>query len=144
MASGHRGSGFSRWLGLALHLQQDGSTQAEITLGPEQEGPPGHSHGGVIVAMIDEAMGMAVWATGFRVLAVNLNVNFRRPLPLGVPVIVRGRLLRVEGRKAFTSGEIILPDGMVAAEGSGIFVQAPADIAARSHYLDPNRKKEDG
>lgn len=69
-------------------------------------------------------MGAAVWVAGLRVVAVNLEVNYRRPVPLGQRMEVRARVSRHTARKAWTRGEIILPDGTVAVEGRGIYVPA--------------------
>ncbi len=117
-----RGSRFAKWLDLHLIVQDDTTMQATITLREEQEGPPLHAHGGVSASILDEAMGMAVWESGIKVLAANLNVNYRQPVPLGVELQVFAEIVRIEGRKAFTRGEIRLPDGSVAVESTGIFV----------------------
>lgn len=75
-------------IGVQWHVREDKSIFGEITLNDKQQGPPGHVHGGASAALLDEAMGAAVWQAGYMVMAVNLNVNYRRPLPLGVPVQV--------------------------------------------------------
>jgi hypothetical protein len=41
---------------------------------------------------------------------------------------VVGRVERVEGRKAFTSGVILLPDDTAAVEATGIYVEVPAHL----------------
>ncbi len=130
------GSPFSRWLRARIHVNADGSVRAALALRPEQEGAPGCVHGGVSAALIDEVMGAAVWATGRRAMTVNMNFNYRRPIPLGVEVTVVGCVERFEGRKTFTSGAICLPDGAVAVEGAGIFVEAPPEIVGRDFSFD--------
>jgi len=103
---------------------EDGIITAEFTLTDAHQGPPNHAHGGASAAILDEAMGVAVWVAGLRVVAVNLEINYRRPVPLGQRVAVRARVSRHTERKAWTRGEIILPDGTVAVEGRGIYVAA--------------------
>jgi hypothetical protein len=39
---------------------------------------------------------------------------------------VRGWVDRAEGRKLYACGEIHLPDGTIAAESTGLFIQLPA------------------
>lgn len=102
-----------------------GAITATIALDEHQQGPPGHAHGGALAALLDEAMGFAVWAAGLRVAAVNLNVDYRRPVPLGQPITVTGRLVERGERAIHTEGEIRLPDGEVAAAGRGVYVEAP-------------------
>src|SRR5512146_799988 len=47
-----------------------------VYFGPEAEGPPGCGHGGSIATLLDDAMGTSAWTSGYRVVALNLNVNF--------------------------------------------------------------------
>lgn len=118
-------SGFCTALGVELFLQADGSVLGRVTLRKEQEGPPFHVHGGVLAALIDEAMGAAAWASGKRAVSVKLTCNYRKPVPLDVPLHITGCIERSEGRKHFTAGSISLPSGETAAEGSAIFIEAP-------------------
>ena len=105
--------------------QEDGTIQAAITLTAAQQGPPNLTHGGASAALLDEAMGAAVWFAGFRVAAVNLNVNYHRPLPLGIQVIVFGKIKSISPRKILTTGKIQMPDGTVAVSAEGTYVEAP-------------------
>ncbi len=119
------GSRFARFFGGRFQVQEDGSVVVRLSLTREHEGPPGYAHGGALSTLLDEAMGAAVWYAGYAVLAVHLEIDFRRPVPLETPVQVQGQVTRREGRKAFTTGAISLPDGTLAVSGSGIFVDAP-------------------
>ena len=69
-------------------------------------------------------MGAAAWHWGDPVVAANLNFDYRAPVPLDTPITISGRVERGEGRKVFTSGEITLPGGVVAVEGTGLWVTA--------------------
>lgn len=119
------GTAFSRLLGARFTVEDDGSIRADVVVGESLEGPPGYAHGGTLVALLDEAMGAAVWYAGYRVLAVHLASDFKRPVPLGAAIRVVGQVERRDGRKVFTSGAIFLPDETLAVSGSGIFVEAP-------------------
>lgn len=98
---------------------------APIVMQGRHEGPPNHAHGGFSAAFLDELMGTAVWRAGHKVVAVNIQFNLRLPVPLDVEVTGRAWVESKEGRKVFTKSEIVLPDGRVAVEGQGIFVEAP-------------------
>ena len=91
--------------------------------GPETEGPPGCAHGGSIAALMDDAMGTSAWAAGYRVVAVNLNVNFRSFVPLETTTRVECWIEREQGRKVFTGGCLRAADGTVHAEAEGLFLQ---------------------
>jgi acyl-coenzyme A thioesterase PaaI-like protein len=118
-------STFGTELGVELYLQEDGSVLGTITLQKGQEGAPLHVHGGVLAALLDEAMGGAVWVSGKPVMSVNLTLNYRKPAPLGTSLTIMGRVASTVGRKNFTQGQVILPDGEIAVEATGIFVEVP-------------------
>jgi uncharacterized protein (TIGR00369 family) len=120
------GSDNPHGLGVTWFLdEEDGSVFTEIVFTLAQQGPPGCAHGGALAAVLDEAMGAAVWRAGHSVAAVHLEVDYRRPVPLGEKVTVRGRITEHGKRKLLTGGEVALADGTVAASGRGIYVEAP-------------------
>lgn len=109
---------------------EQGNISGVVILDETKQGPPGHAHGGSLATLIDEAMGASAWNHGYRVLAANLNFDYRKPVPLGIEIRVSGMVERKEGRKVFTRGHITLPDGSIAVEGTGIFVEAPQYFGA--------------
>ena len=112
-------------IGITMFIDDDGILTSEFTLNEAHQGPPGYSHGGASAAILDEAMGLVVWAAGHKVVAVNLEINYRKPLPLMQLLIVETRITKIDGRKIFSTGEIKLADSTVAVSGSGIYVSAP-------------------
>lgn len=94
-----------------------------VTFDISKQGPPGHVHGGALITVLDEAMGAFAWFNNRRVVAVNLNINLRAAVPLDVEVQLAARIDRTDGRKVFTSGEILLPDGQVAVQGHAVFLE---------------------
>lgn len=78
-------------------------------------GMPGHVYGGMIASLIDchgtasaaafgyrhdgRTMGDALAAIRF--VTASLKVDFKRPTPIGVELVVTGRLKSIEGRKAW-------------------------------------------
>ncbi|MGE5249252.1 MAG: PaaI family thioesterase [Bacteroidota bacterium] len=112
-------------IGLTWWIDEDGSMTSDFTLSQAQQGPPDLAHGGASAAILDEAMGLVVWAAGLKVAAVNLEINYHKPLPLREPLSVWARIAQRDETKTFCEGEIRLPDGMVAVSGRGIYVSAP-------------------
>jgi uncharacterized protein (TIGR00369 family) len=112
-------------MGLTWWVDEEGVMTSEFTLNDAQQGPPGHAHGGASAAILDEAMGLVVWAAGLKVAAVNLEVNYLKPLPLHQPLTLEARVTLRDETKTFSTGEIRLPDGSVAVNGRGIYVVAP-------------------
>jgi len=112
-------------IGLTLWVDDDGILTSEFTLNDSQQGPPNYAHGGASAAILDEAMGLVVWAAGLEVAAVNLEINYQKPLPLHQPLRVEARITKKDQRKIFSSGEIKLANGITAVSGRGIYVVAP-------------------
>ena len=112
-------------IGITMFVDDDGVLTSEFTLNEAHQGPPGHSHGGASAAILDEAMGLVVWALGHKVAAVNLEINYHKPLPLLQPLTLEARITQMDERKIFSTGEIKLPDSTVAVSGRGIYVVAP-------------------
>lgn len=117
----------------------NGRTVGLFTARDEHQGYPGRLHGGVITAMLDEAIGRALMAAvGNQLWGVTaeFTTRFRKPVPLGVELRVVGRMERREGRTCTGSGEILLPDDSVAATGSGVYVMLPMDRIADAPVED--------
>lgn len=106
-------------------MGDDGILTSEFILNEAQQGPPGNAHGGASAAILDEAMGLVVWAAGHKVAAVNLEINYHKPLPLHETLQLAARITQTDERKIFSTGEIMLPDGTIAVSGRGIYVTAP-------------------
>lgn len=79
-------------IGLTWYVDDDGIMTSEFTLNEAQQGPPRHAHGGASAAILDEAMGLVVWAAGHKVAAVNLEINYHKPLPLNQPLTLEARI----------------------------------------------------
>ena len=113
--------------GITWYVSEDGTINGKITLTEHQQGPPNFAHGGASAALLDEAMGAAVWQAGNSVVVVNLNLDYIKPVPLNQEVEIIGHITEVkeDGKVIKASGEIRLPDGEVAVKASGIYVNAP-------------------
>lgn len=112
-------------IGITMFVNDDGVLTSEFTLNEAHQGPPGNSHGGASAAVLDEAMGLVVWAAGHKVAAVNLEINYHKPLPLNQPLTLEAWITEIKKRKISSTGEIKLPDGTIAVSGRGIYVVAP-------------------
>lgn len=93
------------------------------------QGPPGFVHGGASAAVLDEALGLAIWQAGYPAVTVNLTIDYRKPVPLGEPILIRGAMSGKAKKRIEASGEILLPDKTVAVFAKGIYVEG-------AHFLD--------
>jgi uncharacterized protein (TIGR00369 family) len=112
-------------MGLTWFEREQGGIYAEMVFSQAHQGPPGCVHGGASAAVLDEAMGAAVWRAGFSVVAVNLEINYLKPVPQGQMIVIEARVDEIHTRKILTTSEMRLPDGSVAVTGRGIYVEAP-------------------
>lgn len=105
-------------IGVTFYRVTDGRVVALVALDKRHQGHPGIAHGGIVAALLDEAMGRAWLATegGGDALTADLAVRYRRPTPLGVSIRVEGWMVRPSRRLARAAGRLVLPDGTVAAE----------------------------
>ena len=93
---------------------------------------PDRMHGGVISAILDEIIGRAIMieepdAWG---VTVELNIKYKKPVPLDKPVKAVGRITRNTRLIFEGTGEIILEDGTVAAIGYAKYVKMSLDKMA--------------
>jgi acyl-coenzyme A thioesterase PaaI-like protein len=92
---------------------------------PEHQGFAGLVHGGILTAMLDEAMAHAVWADGIFAVTGRLEIFFRQPTPIETPLRAIGEVVSRRARISETRARLLLPDGTVTVEGSGTFVELP-------------------
>jgi acyl-coenzyme A thioesterase PaaI-like protein len=108
-----------------LALRPDGDGVAgTATLGPAYEGPPGFLHGGMSGLLMDQVLGAAAIAAGRWGMTARLELDYRRPVPLERPLLLRGRVTEDAGRKVVVTGTIALADApdQHLVEARGVFV----------------------
>jgi acyl-coenzyme A thioesterase PaaI-like protein len=81
-------------------------------------------HGGVLPLLFDHMFGMVSHAAGRPISRTAfLHVDYRKVTPIDTPLLVRGRVTRIEGRKAFVSAELVDGGDAVLAEANGLMVR---------------------
>jgi acyl-coenzyme A thioesterase PaaI-like protein len=117
---------------LDVVVSDGGRVSARVTLGKPFEGPPGLVHGGFIATMLDHVLARAARSAGHGGLTATLAVRFRRPVPLGAPLVLEAALEETEGRRATTRATLALAEApeVPLAEGEAVLVALRADRAA--------------
>ena len=110
-------------LRLEFFLAGDGGVVTLPTVADRFEGHPGYLHGGIIATLLDEAMSKSARARGLTTMTRKLEVEYLRPVPSGAPLRAEGRVVRSEGRKHWVEAEIRDAEGMVLAQGKGLFLE---------------------
>jgi acyl-coenzyme A thioesterase PaaI-like protein len=109
-------------VGLHLHFDRDGDgVAAAVRLAANYQGWRGIAHGGIVMALLDEAMAHAAGFAGHRGVTAAVNVRFRRPVPIDRTVDVRGRVTW-HRRNVLGVEATIREDGVVLAQAEGSFV----------------------
>jgi uncharacterized protein (TIGR00369 family) len=109
---------------LATHTS-DGRAEGRVTVELPYEGPRGVVHGGVVATLFDHVLARAVRARGRDGFTATLTVSYRRPVDLGVPLLVTAEVTDVDGRRTTARGRLVAEDdpGTTLAEAEGLFVQ---------------------
>ena len=97
------------------------TAEATVTFGSAYEGPPASVHGGFVAAAFDEVLGYVQSLGGNPGMTGRLTVHYRKPTPLHTELRFEAQLLRVEGKKIFTEGQLFA-NGVLTAEAEGLFV----------------------
>ena len=123
--------GLENSLGLftRFYETEDGEVVALATGRDEHQGYPGRMHGGIITALLDETIGRAVMVDDPDTWGVtaDINVRFKKPVPLEEELKIVGRIDKSGGRIFEGSGEIVLPDGSIAATAKGKYIRMRID-----------------
>jgi uncharacterized protein (TIGR00369 family) len=108
----------------------DGSV-AEYDVPDRFQSWAGMAHGGVVALMLDEAVGWAAWHAGHPGVTGRLQVSYRRPLKLGEPVRIVGKVENVRRTLVYCTAVV---ENRI--DGSRI-ADATATVMAVKTVVDP-------
>ncbi len=125
-----------RGLRLEFCQNDDGAIESRIEVPAHLVGPPGTVHGGIQAVLLDEVMGMAANTSleteATLAVTADLRLKYRRPVPVGQTLLVRGRLVRTADSSMFVSGEILGPEQDVLTEAEARFKAVERGPASRN------------
>lgn len=105
-------------IGLHLHFFDSGSGCISFfTPGKEHQSYDGRMHGGLILTLMDEVMGNAIFLReGIPAYTGRMESRFRTPVRIGEPVMITAEEVRRKGSLSVMEAKIIREDGTVCAE----------------------------
>lgn len=107
-------------IGLKLSFEDvDGKARASFTPLEEHQGYVGIVHGGIITALLDEAMAYSCLMKGIGAVTVEIKVRFRSPASPGERIDVEAEIEKKKGRLILARAKAYRPDGEIIAEGEG-------------------------
>ncbi len=114
-------------IGLKLKFAQQGTgVRAEFTPARWHVGFEGVVHGGILAALLDDAMANIWFVRGEEALTAKLEVRFRRAVQPGERLIVTAQPTGKRGALVTAHAEVCGADGSIVAEGTGFLaIQSP-------------------
>jgi uncharacterized protein (TIGR00369 family) len=112
-------------IGMHVHFDRDGDAEgvrARVTLAEHYQGWRGIAHGGIVMALLDEAMAHAAGFAGHRGVTATVDVRFRKPVPIGQPIEARGWVAWQRRNVLGVEASIVDASGSVLAHAEGKFV----------------------
>ena len=119
------GCGHDNPQGMRLKFSLDEDSRQAIChfkLSRKYTGPPGHSHGGIIATILDEAMGKVNKFRNVLALTSSMEIKYLKPVPLGQALTVTAQEQSVDGRRHINTAEISNAKGEVLARSTGTFI----------------------
>ena len=128
------GCGLENRTGLRLRFLVDADLNVvcHLKLAARFAGPPGHAHGGIIATLLDEAMSKVNRARGILAMTRHLEVEYLRPVPLGMPLTLTARYGGTTGRRNHIEADLADAKGEVLATAKAVFVTVTPDLLQKA------------
>jgi acyl-coenzyme A thioesterase PaaI-like protein len=125
---------------IGMHLEgirrEGEEVRATLRPRPEFQSYPGMLHGGLVATALDEMMGYAaILLAGAWSATARMEVRFRAPVPCDATVELVGGVDRARSGRVSAWARLLLPDGRVASESTGLLVPLPPETAERARRL---------
>lgn len=111
-------------LRLAFQRFDDGVVETRHRPDPHHCGIETVVHGGIQATILDEVMGVAAQlslpddASNLACVTAEMNLQYRRPVPMDDDVVARARVDKIDGRDIYVTGAILNGDGQALTEAS--------------------------
>jgi uncharacterized protein (TIGR00369 family) len=115
--------GLSRLLGMRPEAYGDGRCSFSLTVGPDHTNPYGAVHGGVVAALVDQAMGGAVHSRlepGERCTTIEIKINYLAPVTAG-ELRADASLIQRSRRIGVLEARVHVDGGTLVAHATGTF-----------------------
>jgi len=116
-----------------FYITENQELIALFTPSEEHQSYPGRLHGGIASAILDETIGRAIlnkYETEVWGVTLDLNVKFRKPIPLNEELKVISRITKENNRMFEGTGEIVLKNGDIAVTAEGKYLKVPLEKIA--------------
>ena len=98
------------------------------TADAQHMGFPGIAHGGLVGAILDDAIGRVAALRHRWVVTGRLEVRYRSAAPIGVPLRIEAWTTRWQRRQVSGRARMLTPEAEVVAEASGIYLPVSPEL----------------
>lgn len=117
-----------RGLRAEFTLDREARTAGSHLVVPEwAQGWQGVAHGGILSTLLDEACAHACRTVGVHPVTAELTVRFRKPVPVGVEVFVRGEVVEVRRRVLQARAELQVGGEVYAEAQARVILVEPRE-----------------
>jgi uncharacterized protein (TIGR00369 family) len=104
----------------------------------EHQSYPGRLHGGITGAILDETIGRAIMIKDKNIwgVTIELNISYKKPIPLNAELKAVGRITKDSSRIFEGTGELLLPNGEIAATAHGRYMKMSIDKISSADEVD--------
>lgn len=122
--------GKSNVYGLQLNWNTEGyETSAEFFPARSHQGWQGVVHGGILAAVLDEAMTRLTWQKYGNAVTGEMTVRYSNPARIGEKLLITGSVEQGKGRLIPAKAEIRNTDGMLIASATAKTVRMAEQVA---------------
>ncbi len=104
---------YYKLLGIELQLIGPGYAEMSVKTGEEHTNPLGMIHGGLIMSVVDAAMGNAIRSLGIKGVTVDCSVALPGAAQLGDQILARGKVLKAGKNLIFAEASVYVNDKMI-------------------------------
>ena len=109
--------------GYHLQVRREGDEMvAEHVFEPRHSGAPGIAHGGAVATVVDDVLGFLLYVVLVPGVTRKLEVEYLKPVLIGVRYTIRAKVDEVDGRKLWFSCSCTDPDGVETFRARGLFL----------------------
>ena len=119
--------------GFHLQVRREGDELvAEHTFADRHSGAPGIAHGGAVATVVDDVLGFLLYVAKIAGVTRHLEVEYLKPVLVGVPYVIRAKVESLDGRKLWVSCACTAPDGTVTFTAKALFLQVSLSHFAKA------------
>ncbi len=110
-------------IGMKLKFNyEDEKATTEVKLPKHFEGYDNIIHGGIVTALLDEAMAKIILYKNMKAVTVNINVDFLRPLSPLKDYMIEGKIVRIDRKVIYAEARIFSENKIFAKAAAKFFV----------------------